>query len=119
MDLGDWIGAIIFLGTILIGLFSKKDKKEKEEEVNVGSTFHYTSAHSASAHSASTPPPAPARQVTPPELPAIEGARATEDIPATPMEQKQSEPATDPLGLRDKDTLRRAIILSEVLPPKF
>lgn len=73
---------------------------------------------------------APPASAAPPVTEFTEGSRATADSPVPPAVHESLEPsrtaatteASTPasaLNLHDKDALRRAIILSDILPPKF
>lgn len=73
---------------------------------------------------------APPASAAPPVTEFTEGSRATADSPVPPAVHESLEPSrtaatteastsTSALDLHDKDALRRAIILSDILPPKF
>lgn len=65
----------------------------------------------------------PGTTPTPPSLPpqvAEEGARVTSDpVPPMPAPAAPGRRSSAGLDLHDKDALRHAIILSDILPPKF
>ncbi|MGM9870411.1 MAG: hypothetical protein ACI31E_01285 [Muribaculaceae bacterium] len=73
---------------------------------------------------------APPASAVPPVTEFTEGSRATADSPVPPavhesLEAPRTAATTEAstsasaLNLHDKDALRRAIILSDILPPKF
>lgn len=153
MDLGEWIGAIVLIISIVGAAFSEKKKKDTSDNTQpprsprskssgmrtrAASSFSYlfdmeeleetydreydnpskpyykedSQAPVKTVNSVSAVPPLPA-------VPAVEGERVTDDTPPLPSPSMGTIPSSTPFSLRDKDALRRAIILSEILPPKF
>ncbi len=167
MEFGDWIGAILILGSIFFSAFfenkkskGKKTEKERDFQRDFEKNDEYSSFSSYSnafrtifvEEDSDEPeeeyviePKPDVRPAIPPAVPSAfeEGQRITADAPrscavATEQRPVAFEPcaataASEPLGvvpepqprskkpfaLHDKDALRRAIILADILPPKF
>lgn len=153
MDLGDWIGAIVLIISIVGAAFSEKKKKDTSDNTRrapspgskrsgmrsqAASSLSYLfdmeeleETYERDSHNHSEPyykedSQAPAKTVNTvsaappiPAIPVVEGERVTVDTPPLPSPAMDTIPSSAPFSLRDKDALRRAIILSEILPPKF
>lgn len=135
MDFDDWIRVLMVFGAILIAsiaTYLKDRAKRKRVSVQSARQPAPTPFHSSYIQSYSetkgfiptsgtppTPPPAPATKRLIDSAPETEGERVTIDETFAETIQVAPSPASDKLNLHDKDTLRRAIILSDILPPKF
>jgi len=143
MDFGDWIGGVLIVGGLIFSAFSDK-KKSKEKEApserdvrhnyeqteEESSPFAYSNAfrsffieEDSDAHvkeDISRPKPEE-RPAIPPDIPSDleEGQRITADISSLALDAEPKASSEKPFALHDKNVLRRAIILADILPPKF
>lgn len=149
MSIGEWVGLIgMAIGIFLSVLESKKKNKTDEEPsprhrqpvkspaqsvsrqtsplLGQLAAFFDIEEEKEEAPEVAAAPPASA---VPPVPEFTEGSRVTADSPVPPAVHESLElPRTaaaetstpaSALNLHDKDALRRAIILSDILPPKY